>query len=389
MYAASDLTNRDGTGFYSQASGKLWKTRLAPDSIVGIGETLDSVVTGKSVMGHVRAASKGIEVNDANAHPFEGKRFVLAHNGRLYKKGEKVSYSSVQTATDSSESSDSLTFLNALEEYAAANEGVPFVEMLENVMKEFKGKFAFLIYDKLTKTQYAARGKTAELSYSSIYAGILPANLEGFDWSTRIGYAIMTQSKSLSEAMGRIVLLEDSMRSNLLWYTKPMLLQENSIYELKDNEVIRVGTVTENAVAYEPAYQAASHGHWAGSDASQQPTTKSGSEALGAGTDLAIISDWMTKYFMSIVQFDALLFQVFGTGVADLDTSKLRFITEELLPALTPSQSCRKLVANTGITVFPYSEIYSDIPDFQFPWTLNKKHVIARASQIIKRKRAY
>ncbi len=36
------------------------------------------------VLGHIRAASKGIGVDDARAHPFEDEGWVFAHNGTLF-----------------------------------------------------------------------------------------------------------------------------------------------------------------------------------------------------------------------------------------------------------------------------------------------------------------
>src|SRR5437879_2589658 len=47
--------------------------------IAAAGEARSSVV-----LGHIRAASKGIAIDDAHAQPFTGEGWVFTHNGTLF-----------------------------------------------------------------------------------------------------------------------------------------------------------------------------------------------------------------------------------------------------------------------------------------------------------------
>ena len=155
------IGNQDGTGFITTEKGgkiNLWKSKLAADDIENLGSIIkDHVINSNPIIAHVRAASTGIKVERENAHPFVGKRFALAHNGRLYDKNEVVRDNQKKDADDTGIASDSLKFLSALELVAKENKSMTIVELLNKAMEEFKGKFAFLIYDSATEKHYAVR----------------------------------------------------------------------------------------------------------------------------------------------------------------------------------------------------------------------------------------
>jgi predicted glutamine amidotransferase len=154
-------TNKDGVGFAT--SSGTWKTRYGANVCTNVFPNLKKIVPKDNgmILAHTRAA--GLSFNnvktivDENAHPFVGKRFVLMHNGTLtyiagHSKEEKDALVGM---------TDSEFFLNKLEAEAETTED--FVTCINNTMKLFYGKFAFLIRDTLTNRNYAIRGNSALL----------------------------------------------------------------------------------------------------------------------------------------------------------------------------------------------------------------------------------
>ena len=70
------------------------------------------------------------------------------------------------------------------------------------------------------------------------------------------GYVVMTQAKSLGDAVSDALSYADGMQNKLFWYSTPVLLEENSVFELQAGGPIKIGEVAENAVTYETAHKA-------------------------------------------------------------------------------------------------------------------------------------
>jgi predicted glutamine amidotransferase len=243
------IGNGDGTGWLAVDKGEysVFKSKESASQLDDLGLDVRAYVTSKNpVLAHVRAASKGIDVEEKNAHPFQGERFVLAHNGRLYPKEEKVTYN----ATDNTSStSDSLIFLKRLEKDAKKNPELDFPTLLNNTMKEFKGKFALLIYDSLTNIHYVIRGTSADLHMMKVKR----ISMDG-KTTTEAGYIVNTRKNSLSDAVDISVQIVQTVMGDRLAADTIVELDKNTIYRVDKDELVKVGDIPENAIVYESSY---------------------------------------------------------------------------------------------------------------------------------------
>ena len=120
----------------------------------------------KPIIAHVRAASVGTEVNKENAHPFETKDFILAHNGTLEfrKKEIKEEWDKMCEEDETlKDKIDSEKFIIFLQKRYDESKNKKFCEVIKGVANEFYGKFAFMIYAKQEDIYYIIRGRSATL----------------------------------------------------------------------------------------------------------------------------------------------------------------------------------------------------------------------------------
>lgn len=362
--------NRDGTGILVTDKGgcNVWKTKASGDNILNLGVLLKKLVVGRRpIIGHVRAASKGIDVKDANAHPFKGERFVLAHNGRLYDKDEKVTWGS---NADDSISSDSLKFLHALEKEVKKNPNLTAPEALRSAMEKFKGKFAFLIYDSLTDTYYAVRGDTAELHVAYI-------NMELEDKSSkRIGFIVNTKKTALTDAIQLSIPIFQMITGNYYSLDKVEELKRETIYKVEKTELADLGGIKENNVVY---YSQSSY------DTSGRGNAGNFTYSSATNEDLAIpiwrrsnrVLDFMDSHFLNIQDIDC-LFRIFlKVNMADANSEDIANFVDSVIPKISANKKIKKKIYSKfgeGFKVHPY--LYEKLPDFEYPWMLNNEKKI-------------
>lgn len=213
--------NQDGFGFYSS---KVYRSEHCASDMIYLREIIHDEIKKPTVLAHARlaTATSGKKViSEENSHPFEGEKYVFAHNGTL-SSDKKI----LENKTDSE------SFMIHLEQQTGS-----IIENLQNTYKEWEGKFAFLIYDKNDKTYYAARGTTARLYIAEL---ILKTG-------ENIGYVINTDDVHLNKAL----LLANNIYPFDLSFTetKYKLLPENSIFSL-GNTVERIGELKEKAKSW-------------------------------------------------------------------------------------------------------------------------------------------
>jgi predicted glutamine amidotransferase len=232
--------HKDGFGVF--CNKKTYKTPKSPWEITNFSTFSNEIITASPVLLHVRKASyvyatqKKVDIE--HTHPFETEHLILAHNGTL----EPVT---AFPDPEYKEMIDSQIFLSELEKEYVSN-SFSLVPSLQNTMKKFTGKFAFLIYEKNSTLFYAARGEIATLHHFPII--IYDKNREVLSE----GYILNTEKDSLLSGLVQF--------SNLLYvnklsmncsmpYKEITILPENSIFLLGD-KIENIGKIEENKKVY-------------------------------------------------------------------------------------------------------------------------------------------
>ena len=378
------LNNSDGTGFLSIIPGKktnkyiLYKTELAADRIEELGwEIRANISSNLPIMGHVRAASKGIEVKRENSHPFDGERFILAHNGRLYKKDEEVTWAA--TNDDTSIASDSLVFLQSLDKCAKKNPSMPFLQIIQKTMVDYKGKFALLIYDKLDGKFYVCRGSSADLHVQKVFT----APEEGGELQP-IGFIVNTKRMSLSDASTISAPIAQIATNTRIFLDKIEELDKESVYEVNGVNLVKLGELKENPI-YAPV---------------SKPNTNFGSSfnrdssISSSKVDLTIpmwmnaqkISAFMKEHFLSVWDIDALMYMFLGTTMADSTEESIEIFVNAVIPELSAQVNVKnrlkKILDPEYGVVFPY--FYTQVKDLEYPWMLNNHKKIDQFCDYLK-----
>jgi predicted glutamine amidotransferase len=352
--------NDDGIGFHSPSWG-VFKTELSANRIGNFGKLLHQHPERVTeIMAHTRSASPGIEITQKNAHPFEGKRFILAHNGRLYKKDEKVAYSAANTDTDGM-SSDSLEFLNALEKTALKNPKLEFIDIMNETMEQFKGKFALLIYDKVTNIYYAIRGKTATLFYVPIFSS--PAKN-----SKVVGYTITTVKDDLFDATLLAVNMA-ALYNEKLGIGEPIELKTETIYRLDQTNATEIGEVKENAVSFFiPASSAIQTYRYGYGGESYKSSTSGLTTYEESVKPYIVIADFAKKNRLSLPDLDKMFLGLFDVGLLSVTNEDVKtFIS--LIPSMTVKKKIRKFLVKSF--VIPMFERQYEEYGLKFPWMIN------------------
>ena len=232
----NSLTNKDGFGFY--ADGYKLTSKLSPNSCYNIGDLLRKNYTSAGpILSHVRLATVGIAnkkvVEDATSHPFEGKYFVLAHNGVLELKVYNDKYKDVPV--------DTLVFLYELENRYEKEKDI--AKCISETIDLFYGTYAFLIYNKETSEYYAVKGRTKKLHLLSVFNNVTKEEL---------GYVLNTDALDADLNLLRIRNIFQFLYGIDIDNSKPIDLEPESIFLLGDVPK-KIGSVKESirpAVAY-------------------------------------------------------------------------------------------------------------------------------------------
>ena len=158
--------NPDGVGVATE--GTVWKSKLDASLITNLGECLNSIISDKPVLGHVRLASNKTLNKVEHSHPFKGELLTQIHNGKL----EPDNYGLIDRSKVDSE-----IFLEYLEDLWKANDSMSFPDVLTKAMEDWKGKFALMYHVGVEDEYYIVRGKQADLYYTYVN-GKLVVNTE-------------------------------------------------------------------------------------------------------------------------------------------------------------------------------------------------------------------
>ena len=370
MLQIDSVGNGDGTGWHTVTGKKrfMYKSAKSAGDILDLGlDVREYVDSTHSIMAHVRSASKGMPITEENAHPFCGDRFTLAHNGRLYPKDEVVKYT---TTTDTSVSSDSLVFLQSLEKAAKKSPELPFLDILNNTMANFKGKFAFMIYDGKTGEQYVIRGATADLHKIEI-GSISPKD----NLVTKIGYLVNTRKNSLEDAVSLSIQVAQAVTGIRLAWGPTIELEKNTVYRADGVDLVEIGKVVENPVTYvsEPTYYNGYNGYHSSRRAH-------GGENDNPNIQLPVwrfaqqISTFMKSHFLGIYDIDAIMDMFLGVSMADASIDDLERFVRFVIPRVSAPKKVRdRLLKALGAGGSIYPTIYTSgaIKGLEYPWMMN------------------
>lgn len=381
----NSVGNSDGTGFLTvgESNYTLYKVKDAARDLAELGLDIRDSLSDYPILAHVRAASKGIVVTNENAHPFDGKRFVLAHNGRLYKKDEQVQWDSSRS-DDASIASDSMVFLEALDAQAKKTPKAPILDVLNKTMAEFKGKFALLIYDKKYDKHYVCRGSTADLCIMRV--GEVP--VEGGD-VTPIGFIVNTKRTTLEDAAKVACQMAQIATGRRIVLETPKELKKDTVYEVDGIELKELGEMKENAVSF--TYQGSRTSYGADTKNYKKNGATSSTSAnlnVPVWSLASAIQKWMEKHFLGIPDVDAILYLFLGKGMADLELADLETFVKVVIPKISAPKKVREELAKhitSGGQI--YSPVYREVPMLQYPWTINGGKEMEALVKYIKHKK--
>ena len=322
LFENSANSNKDGWGIYSKSG---FRSANTASLLVNMGESINNVTSGKNpILGHVRLATKSLgiksakEITESNSHPFESERFVLAHNGTLTMKDESEErFMALIEEIEKAKGTDSELFLKVLTQLAGEDRDAP--EALKEAMSHFDGKFAFLIYDKATKKNYAVRGKTAELHICYVSTE---------DRGEPVGYVINTNKfdmvVGIRVASNYLQLLTDIR----LFRGEPVLLPVDSINLLEDT-VTKVGDIEETEKVYVSYLNQRTSGVIT-------PGQIHSARLSNVPEVSKVVIEFANNTILSLEEVDHLLLLYLGIGILDLHTKHLKYVRSMVRTLQTP-----------------------------------------------------
>jgi predicted glutamine amidotransferase len=361
----ASVGNTDGTGFLT-VTEKEWTVYRSIEGASDIEElgmdVRDNVTSNYPVMGHVRYASKGIAITEENTHPFAGSRFILAHNGRLYGKDEKVVYN----ANDATNiASDSLTFLKELEKVAKGSPKKTFLEILNMTMEEFKGKFAFLIYDSVTDTHYVARGDTADLHVIPI--GEIPKR--GGE-VIKLGFALATKKNTLEDAVTISCKVAQSLTGRRIVFGKTEELKKNTLWKIDGAFLVELGEIKEK-----PSYSYQREERHFGNGLANSSSSVNSAVPIWKWSEA--IKKFMEAHFLGVHDIDAIMKIFLGVNMADCQVDDLNRFVSLVIPKISSSRKIREKISKIiGLAGCIYPVVYVKVPGLQYPWMVNERPLI-------------
>lgn len=350
----------DGCGII-MSDNSIWKTKHAAKNIKNMGSLLFEFITNdNAVPFHIRSATWGIEVTDENAHPFDGKHFILMHNGTLIpKNGEEPK--------DKKKDSDSLNFLNSLDASKDKSGDDSFENIFNNTMKEFSGKFAFIIRNKDTKTDYIIRGKTAELWISYLSLG-----------EKRVGYVVNTSDITMKEAFRHFRNFSGLISGVEYNISDPKLLEQETIFIGEKDDIRSVGKTTETSPI--KAIEVVEKGY----TKTKRKTSLMSSDNYGNSSDIFKVALRIYKYLdehsLSLLDFQMILYIISGISILEVTMEDLNMFIEYLIPKISSENSIKKFVNKSVNNQYFPNEVIKKC-NLEYPWPLNKPEVIKKALQ--------
>jgi len=300
---SDDIGNTDGAGvafispetsFQVRSADKARSYLTSDHWKATLNEWKDHIYSGRTVLlGHVRAASKGIPVEVDYSHPFLiDNKIVGAHNGTIknqedfHKGSESDSYSFFRYLVDQMGDS-SLSY-----------------DLLKTATCKIEGAYCMLVSDLTDSPQnvWVPVGKTREL-WTTENDHFLIIN------TTPKGIRVLSEIKSILELM-------DDTRAEMVDFPEPTKLKEETIFRVVGNELTEVGPTKENT--YVAQTRVVNHFLPSGVGNSGLTGTKSGTTTKPSTEDLRTLAQLMIQAEDSVqlsVDERSMFMQEFGLPV--------------------------------------------------------------------------
>lgn len=345
----TELDHKNGFGFCQD--DRIYKTDETPKNS-NFPEINKIIVNKNPVILHVRKASfsvanlLGAEYN----HPFRKENIILAHNGTLEHLSEKLPENTIDTQ---------FFFQKMLEKEGTA------IEKLTETMKEFTGKFAFLM--RSNEGDYIIRGKTAGLHKIDVFRN-----------DTKIGFIVNTEPQSLKNSKVIISKLLIPFIPNIS-FGDMEALEIETIYKVDGTELIKTGKIEENS---KKVVEVKASGNISVSKEKQKlPYNETNTEYIDR-----ILFEFSNKTEMTVAQIDVMFRSIYGNSIIYAKNMEiLEFI--ELLDDLLDSHIFKSRIKawkyRYNISVW---DIYEQ-SNFRFPFFFNTpseiKGAIAKTKKVL------
>ncbi len=383
----SRVLHMDGVGvfqFHKKIDEtSIFKTHLAPVNITNWGNCIQGVISSRDpVFMHVRNATNNGNTNKKivtteKSHPFQAKKFVLAHNGTL-----DMRELSDEEAYKDEELIDSELFVREL---SKAYKGIEFKVALVKAMKKFYGKFAFIIFEKKSKEYYIVRGKEKLLHKVNIYEELKEKDEDGEPKRKHIGVIINTEK-------GDLALGIQTFMQNARWiYNRRLvsgdieLLEEETIFKYDKKELINVGKIEEESKwTGTNTVNKHNHDHSNQGTVVERPVQRTLLKSKEAEKDFSFLLGEELEIYTAEIGFtyrelDQLCYELFEKTLLETQETELDILIHQVLPILADQVSETKLKIWRLTTLasgdWP-DKIYQENPEFDYPYMLNPIQVI-------------
>jgi len=344
--------NPDGVGIFN--GKEIWRTELAAHKTTNLGECLKLNIHKEPIMGHVRLASNKTLNTKECSHPFGGSRLVLMHNGRLEPEDN--------TLIDLTKV-DSQVFLTNFEKWwLESNNDLTFPKALSEYMKQWEGKFAFLIFDLKDSTYYVVRGSTASLYWTTVNEKLI----------------INTEQKELIGGLNILSQLNQVLHNQSLEIGEVKEIDKNSIFKFnrESSTLEKVEDIVENAITYT---QSSTYGYWQTANGVQtwvpyNRYVKSEHKKHAYST----LTNYVRDLGLSIMDINTISEITLGAGLVELDADRWDLLKKEVLEVLKKDLNQNKLnvwarISSAGLEYDAYKK------HLNFPWMLNTEEDIKTA----------
>lgn len=338
----------DGTGMIN-SNNSIWKTEVAANKITNLGLILYSYIRdNKPVPFHIRSATLGIEVTKENAHPFDGQNYILMHNGTLIPNKGKI-------PRDKKKDSDSENFLGHLDELTNKANDDSFENIFNGTMENFSGKFAFIIRNKNTNSDYIIRGKTAELWISYLTTD-----------KKKLGYVINTSKETMLSTFNLFKNTCALVDGNEYKLSEPLLLEQETIF-IADKDSIKIVGKTKETTPILPV------------EISVIPFVKRQKQVIKGVEEIIKLSEKVYRYLdehnLDLLDLQILFQAIAGISLLELTKEDVVMFTEFLIPKITASKKVKAKVKDIlKEKIFPH-ELYK-LHGLEYPWMLNDSNKV-------------
>jgi predicted glutamine amidotransferase len=379
--------NKDGHGiFFPEPIKKIYKTeeagsdKIYEDSYWKMIEKCIGDTEETFLISHVRSASQTQKViNVDNAHPHQAGNIILMHNGTLEPEDDKLEVEG---------RIDSYWFTKRLAEICGRKYLKP--EHIAQTMKEFRGKFAFLIADlRQPKIVYISRGRMADLGYTNYY------DAEG----NNLCFAVNTMKKNLGTV--GLPMFWRAITGQKIYMDDPKELDSESIYiyDIPQGTLVKTKQKIEERSIFTKTSTTGNRNRTSG----YRPHNRHGTEwdspnhgvvnISAAESDKTVFSvaEYAVKMKLSFSELNHIYFLMYGHSVLFADIEEMKAL-DEFLEKLYKTykgqgkgkkenvwRQIRALYSKRTDTPI-FLEIYRIADKARFPWFFNansglKKHV--------------